>query len=162
MNLIVAIDNQNGIGKNNKLLAHIPTDLEYFKKKTLNKVVIMGRKTLESLPGGRPLKNRTNIILTNNMNYKVTDAIVVHSMYELFEQLKNYDTDDIFIIGGAAIYKQFAPLCTFAYVTHMLHDFDADTFAPSFDKWERIANFPIEEDNGYNFYWATYRNTEQI
>jgi len=162
MNLIVAVDNQNGIGKNNKLLAHIPTDLEYFKKKTLNKVVVMGRKTLESLPGGRPLKNRINIILTNNLDYKVKDAIVVNSTSELFEQLANYYTDDIFIIGGAAVYAQFAPMCTFAYVTHMLHDFDANTFAPSFNKWEKIASFPIEEDNGYRFYWATHRNTKQI
>ena len=88
MNLIAAVDKNWAIGKNNELLVRIPMDQKFFRETTTGKVVVMGRKTLESFPNGLPLKNRTNIVLTHNPNYKVNDAIVVHSLDELHEELK--------------------------------------------------------------------------
>ncbi|MBO5098077.1 MAG: dihydrofolate reductase, partial [Agathobacter sp.] len=105
MNLIAAVDKNWAIGKNNQLLVRIPMDQKFFRETTTGKVVVMGRKTLESFPNGLPLKNRTNIVLTRNKNYKVNDAIIVHSMEELHEELKKYNSEDIYIIGGEQIYK---------------------------------------------------------
>lgn len=89
MNLIVAVDKNWAIGKSNKLLVSIPADMKFFRETTMGNVVVMGRKTLESFPGGQPLKRRTNIVLTKDKNYKVKDAIVVNSIEELLEELKN-------------------------------------------------------------------------
>ncbi|MDD6306792.1 MAG: dihydrofolate reductase, partial [Clostridiales bacterium] len=90
MNLIVAVDKNWAIGKNNELLVRIPADQKFFRETTTGKVVVMGRKTLESFPNGLPLKKRTNIVLTHDKNYKVPDAIIVHTMEELHEELKKY------------------------------------------------------------------------
>ena len=100
MKAILAADKNWGIGYNNHLLVSIPSDMKFFRQTTTGKVVVMGRKTLESFPNGMPLKNRTNIVLTGNQNYQVKDAIVVHSEDELMEELKKYDTDDVYVIGG--------------------------------------------------------------
>ena len=100
MNLIVAVDKNWGIGKNNKLLVSIPSDMKFFRNETNGKVVVMGRKTLESFPNGMPLKNRTNIVLTRDQNYQVKDTIVVHDIPELLEELKKYPDDQIYVIGG--------------------------------------------------------------
>ena len=89
MNLIVAADKNWGIGKDNKLLVSIPSDMKFFRQETMGKVVVMGRKTLESFPNGLPLKNRTNVVLTSDKNYQVKDAVIVHSIDELLEELKN-------------------------------------------------------------------------
>ena len=106
MNLIAAVDKNWAIGKNNELLVRIPMDQKFFRETTTGKVVVMGRKTLESFPNGLPLKNRTNIVLTHNPNYKVNDAIVVHSLDELHEELKKYNSEDVYVIGGEKIYEQ--------------------------------------------------------
>ena len=106
MNLIAAVDENWAIGKNNQLLVRIPADQKFFREMTTGRVVVMGRKTLESFPNGQPLKNRTNIVLTHNKDYAVKDAVVVHSMDELHEELKKYDSDDVFVIGGEKIYEQ--------------------------------------------------------
>ena len=95
MNLIVAVDKNWAIGKENKLLVSIPQDMKFFRETTMGKVVVMGRKTLESFPGGQPLKQRTNIVLTTDKNYSVKDAIVVHTIDELLEELKKYNDEDI-------------------------------------------------------------------
>ena len=100
MNLIVAVDKNWAIGNDNKLLVSIPQDMKFFRETTMGKVVVMGRKTLESFPGGQPLKKRTNIVITGDRNYDVKDAIVVHSIEEALEELKKYDQDDIYVIGG--------------------------------------------------------------
>ena len=100
MNLIVAVDKNWAIGNGNKLLVSIPQDMKFFRETTMGKVVVMGRKTLESFPGGQPLKKRTNIVITGDRNYDVKDAIVVHSIEEALEELKKYDQDDIYVIGG--------------------------------------------------------------
>ena len=97
MNLIVAVDKNWGIGYQNKLLNSIPEDMKYFRETTTGKVVVMGRKTLESFPNGLPLKNRTNIVITGDHTYKAKDAIIVHSIEEALEELKKYDTNDIYV-----------------------------------------------------------------
>ena len=103
MNLIVAVDKNWAIGKDNKLLVSIPDDMKFFRETTSGKVVVMGRKTLESFPNGKPLKNRVNIVLTRDESYQVKDAIVVHSKEELDKELAKYNSDDIFVIGGESI-----------------------------------------------------------
>ena len=104
MNLIVAADKNWGIGKDNKLLVSIPSDMKFFRQETMGKVVVMGRKTLESFPNGLPLKNRTNVVLTSDKNYQVKDAVIVHSIDEVLEELKKYDDDEIYVIGGGKVY----------------------------------------------------------
>ena len=134
MNLIACVDNNWAIGKNNQLLVRIPADMKFFRETTTGKVVVMGRKTLESFPNGQPLKNRTNIVLTHNRNYKVKDAIVVYSVEELNEGLKKYPSEDIFIIGGESIYEQFVDACDVAHITKVDYAYDADAHFPNLDE----------------------------
>ena len=98
MQAIVAADNNWGIGYQNRLLVSIPSDMKFFRQKTTGNVVVMGRKTLESFPNGLPLKNRVNIVLTKNKNYQVKDAVIVHSIDEVLEELKKYDDDELSLI----------------------------------------------------------------
>ena len=116
MNLIVAVSENYAIGKDNKLLFNLPSDLKYFKEKTLNKVVVMGRRTFNSLPF-KPLKNRINIVLTTDESFTYQGVIVVHSFEELFKELEKYNDDDIFIIGGSSIYNKLLNKCRLAYIT---------------------------------------------
>ena len=117
MNLIVAVDENWAIGKDNKLLVSIPSDMKFFRETTTGKVVVMGRKTLESFPNGLPLKNRTNIVLTRNRDYQVKDAIVVHSVPELLVKLDKYSSEDVYVIGGDSVYQELLPYCDVAHVT---------------------------------------------
>lgn len=134
MKLIVAVDSKWAIGNKNKLLVSIPADMKQFRERTTGHVVVMGRKTLESFPAGAPLKNRTNIVLTANQSYKAKDAIIVHTKEELLETLKEYDSDDIFVIGGQSIYEMMLPYCDTAYVTKIDHAYQADTYFPNLDE----------------------------
>lgn len=139
MKAILAADKNWGIGYNNRLLVSIPSDMKFFRQTTTGKVVVMGRKTLESFPNGMPLKNRTNIVLTGNQNYQVKDAVIVHSEDELMEELKKYNTDDIYVIGGESVYRMMLPYCDTVYVTKIDRTFQADTFFPNLDEmdeWE--------------------------
>lgn len=143
MNVIVAVDNNWAIGNKNELLIRIPNDHKHFREETTGKVVVLGRKTLETFPQGLPLKNRTNIILSKDKNYNVKDAIIVHSIKELLEELKKYDNEDIYIIGGDSVYRQMLPYCNVAHVTKIDHEYDADAFFPNLDKdeeWEITAD----------------------
>ena len=134
MNLIVAVDKNWAIGYGNKLLVSIPQDMKFFRETTSGKVVVMGRKTLESFPGGQPLKKRTNIVLTGNPNYEVKDAVVVHDMDSLLEELKQYPAEDVYCIGGDTIYKQLLPYCDVAQVTKIDFAYIADSHFPNLDK----------------------------
>jgi len=134
MNLIVAVDKNWAIGKENKLLVSIPQDMKFFRETTMGKVVVMGRKTLESFPGGQPLKKRTNIVITRDKTYSVKDAIVVHSVEEALEELKQYNSEDIYVIGGESIYRQMLPHCDVAHVTKIDHAYEADTYFPNLDE----------------------------
>ena len=134
MNLIVAVDKNWAIGKNNQLLVRIPMDQKFFRETTTGKVVVMGRKTLESFPNGLPLKNRTNIVLTRNPNHKVKEAIVVHSMDEFHEEVKKYNSEDIYVVGGEKIYRQMLDECEVAHVTKIEYAYDADAYFPNLDE----------------------------
>lgn len=143
MNLIVAVDSNWAIGNKNELLIRIPNDHKHFREETTGKVVVLGRKTLETFPQGLPLKNRTNIILSANPDYQVKDAIVVHSVEELLEELKNYRDEDIYVIGGDSVYKQLLPYCNIAHVTRIDHAYEADAYFPNLDEdeaWEITAD----------------------
>ena len=149
MNLIVAVDKNWAIGKGNKLLVSIPQDMKFFRETTMGKVVVMGRKTLESFPGGQPLKKRTNIVLTRDKNYDVKDAIVVHNIEELLNELKNYNEEDIYVIGGETIYRQLLPYCKLAHVTKINHGYEADTYFPNLDEDEEWAVTGVSDEQTY-------------
>ena len=143
MNLIVAVDENWAIGNKNELLIRIPADHKNFRQETTGKVVVLGRKTLETFPQGLPLKNRTNIIMSTNPSYQVKDAVVVHSVEELLEELKQYDTQDVYIVGGESIYRQMLPYCDVAHVTKIDHVYEADAFFPNLDEdpdWQITAD----------------------
>lgn len=129
LSLIVAVAQNNVIGKDNKLIWHISEDLKRFKEITSGKTIIMGRKTFESLPGVLP--NRKHIIVTRDKNYKVNsdNVTIVHDLNSLIDQYKNCD-DEVFIIGGAEIYKQALPHADKLYLTKINNFFDGDTFFP--------------------------------
>lgn len=146
MNLIVAADKNWAIGMNNKIMWSIPADMKFFREKTTGHVVVMGRKTLESFPGGQPLKKRTNIVLTQNKNYKVKDVIVVHSKEELLEELKKYEDKEIYVIGGGSIYRMLLPYCDTAYVTKIDHAYQADTWFPNLDEMEEWKMTEVSEE----------------
>ncbi len=134
MNLIAAVDNNWAIGFQNSLLVRIPEDQKWFRETTTGKAVIMGRKTLESFPNKAPLKNRTNIVITRDMNYKVEGAVVVHSVEEAIEAAKDFADDDIFVIGGESIYRQMLPYCDVAHITKIDYAYQADAYFPNLDK----------------------------
>ena len=136
MKAILAADKNWGIGYNNHLLVSIPSDMKFFRQTTTGKVVVIGRKTLESFSNGMPLKNRTNIVLTANQDYQVKDAVIVHSEDELMEELKKYDADDIYVIGGESVYRMMLPYCDTVYVTKIDRAFQADTFFPNLDEMD--------------------------
>ena len=136
MNIIVAVDKNWAIGCNNKLLVSIPSDMKFFRETTTGNVVVMGRKTLESFPNGLPLKNRTNIVLTGNQNYQVKGAIIVHSIEELLEELKNYNSEQIYVIGGDSVYRQMLPYCDTAHITKIDHAYEADAYFPNLDEMD--------------------------
>ena len=143
MNIIAAVDNNWAIGFRGQLLVSIPNDQRHFREETTGKVVVLGRKTLQTFPQGQPLKNRTNIILSTDPKYQVKDAIVVHSVEELLEELKKYPSEDIYIIGGESVYRQLLPYCDTAHITKIDHEYQADTYFPNLDKdeeWEITAD----------------------
>lgn len=163
MNLIAAVDNNWAIGKNNNLLVRIPMDQKFFRETTTGKVVVMGRKTLESFPGGRPLNMRTNIVLTHNPNYKVENAIVVHSMDELHEELKKYKSEDIYVIGGEKIYEQLLDECDVAHITKINFSYDADAYFPNLDErpeWKITGGSEEQTYFDLEFYFYKYERVK--
>jgi dihydrofolate reductase len=133
MNLIVAVDKNWAIGKQNKLLVSIPADMRFFRDETTGKVIVMGRNTLKSFPGGRPLKDRVNIVITSDQNYQVKGAIVANSIEEALEELEKYNSEDIYVIGGDSIYSQMLKYCHVAHVTKIDYAYDADKYFPNLD-----------------------------
>lgn len=154
--IIAAIDDNNALGKNNKLIWHLPEDLKRFKKVTSNHAIIMGRKTFESL--GKALPNRTNIVITRNPNYKAKDCVTVHSLQEALKLVE--DDDNAFILGGAEIYKQAIGLVDKLDLTFVHHTFEADAFFPEIDKtiWKETSRIDCEADdkNKYNYSFVSF------
>ena len=143
MQIIVAADKHWAIGKDGDLLWHLPEDMKFFRETTTGKVVVMGRKTLESFPNQRPLKNRVNIVLTKDETYQVKDAVVVHDMEQLREKLAKYPSEDIYVIGGESIYRQLVDECDVAHITKIDYAYEADAYFPNLDEkeeWEITAD----------------------
>ena len=155
MNLIAAVDSNWAIGYQNKLLVSIPDDMKLFRNTTQGHVVVMGRKTLESFPNGRPLKNRVNVVLTSDKAYKVEGAIVVHSLEELDAELEKYDSDEIYVIGGESIYRQLLDRCNRAYITKIEYEYQADAHFPNLDElpeWRMVSE--SEEQTYFDIIYA--------
>ncbi len=157
MKIIVSADRNWGIGLRNALLVHIPNDMKFFRNETMGKVIIMGRKTLESFPQGQPLAGRTNIVITRDIDYKVKGAVVVHSIEEAMEESKKYG-QDVYCIGGESIYRQFLPYCDEALVTKIDHSYEADSYFPNLDElpeWEMT-----QESEEQTYFDLTYAFTK--
>ena len=158
LSIIVAKAKNNVIGKNNELLWHLPEDLKRFKEITTGHVIIMGRKTFESL--GRVLPNRKHIVFTNNPDFKVENENVkiVHSMLEIQEYIE--DKNENFVIGGAMIYNLLMPYVTKLYVTQIHKDFEGDAFFPRIDeeKWKEVEKISgmKDENNKFDYDFITY------
>jgi dihydrofolate reductase len=164
MNLIACVDEEWGIGYKNELLVRIPSDQKFFRTTTTGKVVVMGRKTLDSFPGGRPLKDRTNIVLTGSKDVNVRDSeIYVHSIEECLEFLKQYNTEDVYIIGGSSIYEQFLPYCDTAYITKVDRVFSKDAYFPNLDnndEWELSVEGEEQTYFDNTFSFNTYKRVK--
>ena len=146
MNLIAAVDKNWAIGKNNELLVSIPNDMKMFRQMTTGKVVVMGRKTLESFPNGLPLKNRVNIV------------------QEVLEELKKYDSEDVYVIGGEQIYRQMLPYCDTAHMTKIDHAYEADAYFPNLDEKEEWKITATSDEQTYfdlEYYFVKYEKQVQ-
>ena len=156
--VIVAVDKNWAIGKDGKLLNNIPDDQRFFRQTTTNQVIIMGRKTLESLPGGKPLPNRTNVILTRNEDFRDPDVLVAHSVQEALD-LAQEKGADIYIAGGSEIYEQMLNYCDEAYVTFIDYAYQADTYFPNLDKmseWVLVAESEEQTHFDIVYYYRQY------
>lgn len=160
--IIAAIAKNNALGKDNQLIWHLPSDLKRFKKVTLGHHIIMGRKTFESL--GKPLPNRTTIIITRNKNYTQKGCIVVHSLKEALVAAKS--DDNPYILGGAQIYKQAIEIADKLDITFVHHEFEADAFFPEIDLdiWKETEreNFKADEKNKYDYSFVSYHKKETV
>ncbi len=164
MKTIVAVDRNWGIGKDGSLLCHIPGDLKYFKNKTRGKVVVMGRTTFESLPGKRPLPDRVNIVRSRNPDFQPEGCITCKSMDALFKVLQDYDGEDVFIIGGEDIYRQFSPHCSSYLVTKINADFEADKHFENLDMrrdLELAEESEPQNENGMEYRFTEYKRREE-
>ena len=159
MKMIASADNNWAIGYKGQLLAHVSGDMKFFKSKTVGNVVILGRKTLETFPGKKPLKDRENIIITSNKDFTAEGASVVHSVEELLEYVKKYDSDSLYVIGGASVYAEHLKYCDTAYITRFYDSFEADTFIENLDKaegWRLSEAGDIMEEKGIKYRFCTY------
>ena len=167
MKLVVAVDKEWGIGNKGELLARVRADLKNFRKLTEGHVVILGSKTLATFPGGKPLKNRTNIVLSRKADYAPEGALVAHSIDELMNVVKAYDTDDIYVIGGESIYTQLLPYCDTAYVTRFDRSYQKDAVMPNLDAsddWELseigetlVSDPETDSESDLHFAFCTYK-----
>ena len=146
MNLIVAVTKDYAIGKNNNLLFHLPSDLAYFKKTTTGKVVVFGERTFLSLPK-RPLPNRINIVLSDNPNFVAEGATVVHSLPDLFQEIKKFEDEEVFVCGGASIYNLMMPYCKTAYIKDITKE-----------GYVLQSETEKQTENGIDFTFQIYKN----
>ena len=161
MNAIAAVDNKWGIGLKGNLLVRIPADMKNFRNMTMGNVIVLGRKTLAGFPNGLPLQGRTNIILSSKKDFEVRNGIVVHSAEELFEELKKYDSESIYVTGGGTVYDMLIPYCDKAYITKIDYRYEADTHFPNLDKlenWEVVEEGEEETCFSIEYRFMTYKN----
>jgi len=155
MNLIVAVDQNWAIGKDGDQLVYLKEDLKRFRTLTSGHTVILGRKTLATFPGGRPLKNRRNLILSRNPQFQAEGAEVFSSVEELVKQADG----DAFVIGGASVYEQLLPYCDTAYITKIHAGFPADTYFLNLDQsgeWGVSEESESLEQDGISYHYVTY------
>lgn len=160
MKLIVAVDANWGIGCKNELLVRIPSDQKFFRETTTGNVVVMGRKTLESFPGSKPLKDRVNVVLTKENRESNYGEIYVGSVEEALEEVQKYTDKEIYIIGGETVYRQFLPYCKEAYITKIDHKYEADAYFPNLDEdaeWKMV-----EESDEQTYFDITYAFTKYV
>ncbi len=161
MNMIVCVSRNWGIGKDNQLLFHIPNDLKQFRALTIGKTIVMGHNTLKSLPGGKPLPERTNIVLSRDPSLVVEGATVCHDMQDVLIELSTVSPDDVFIIGGASVYKMFLPYCRRALITRVDAAPEADSFFPDLQEhpqWKIRQESDFMEHNGLSYQYVEYIN----
>lgn len=162
MKLIAAVDNEWNIGNKGGLLFSLPDDMKFFRTTTSGKIVVMGRKTLESFPNSKPLKNRVNIVLSRS-KHNIEGAEFVTGVDELLGRLNEYDTDDVYVIGGAQIYSLLLPYCDTALITHVdTVASEADSKLPELnaDEWKITEQSDIHENNGIKFRFTTYKRVK--
>ncbi len=160
MKIIVAADENWAIGKDGGLLWHLPEDMKFFRETTTGNVVVMGRKTLDSFPGGKPLKNRVNLVLTKNPDFHREGVLTAGSVKEALERLREYGQKEVFVIGGGDIYRELLPYCDTAYVTRVYRSYEADTFFPDLDaseQWELCEAGEKREHEGLCYAFTCYR-----
>ncbi len=159
MILIAAVDKNWAIGKDNSLLVHIPADQRFFRETTTGNVVVMGRKTLESFPNGKPLKNRENIVLSRNNGFSPEGVTVVRDLPSLLEKISNYPKDTVFCIGGASVYKELMPYCDKALITKIDEAYEADAYFPDLDSdpdWELVDTSEEQTYFDLVYHFVTY------
>ncbi len=160
LSMIVAADEKRAIGKDNKLLWNIPDDLKRFKELTTGHAVIMGENTYHSI--GRPLPNRTNIVMTLDEKLALPGCLVVHSLEEALAIAREHEQEEIFVIGGASIYRQFLPETERLYLTLVGGDHEADTFFPDYSNFSKVVSIEQKNDGNYEYTYFVLEREEGI
>lgn len=163
MKCIAAVDNNWAIGLRGRLLVTIPNDQKMFRNETMGKVIVYGHKTLETFPNGVPLSQRTNVILSRDKNLSVRNAIVVHNEEELFKVISEYDSDDIYFVGGQSVYERFVPYCDTAIITKLDWEYEADAYFPNLDKddnWKLVAESEEQTCFSVEYTFREYKNSD--
>lgn len=165
LSLIAALASNRAIGKDNELLWHLPEDMRHFRETTRGKPVIMGRKTWESLPESfRPLPGRHNIVVSRDPAYQASGATLAGSLADALRQAEAKSTaEEVFVIGGATLYRQALPLANRLYLTEIEQDFDGDVFFPDVQPqdWDEISRQPSQGTSGPQFSFVVYQRREQ-
>ncbi len=169
MIMIGAVDANWAIGYRKDMLIHLPLDLKRFRELTTGNIIIIGRKTLESFPQGKPLKDRVNIVITSDREYNVPGAVVVHSIEEAVtkaEEIAVKNSMSIFVAGGGQIYEQMEKYCTEALVTYMYHEFEkCDTYFPNLDdnsEWELVSVTDLQEFDDIKYEYRLYKREDRL
>jgi dihydrofolate reductase len=163
MNLIAAVDNNWAIGNRGSLLVRIPNDQKQFREMTLGKVIVMGRKTIETFPQQQALASRVNIVLTRDKSFSRKDAVIVHSIAELLKELSKYDDNDVYVVGGESIYKQLLPYCKVAHITKIDYEYQADAYMPNLDEnpeWKKVGESDEQTYFDLEYYFLKYEKVK--
>jgi dihydrofolate reductase len=164
MNLIAAVDNNWAIGNRGSLLVRIPNDQKQFREMTLGKVIVLGRKTLDTFPQQQALASRVNIVLTSDQNYSRKGVVAVHSIDELLKELEKYDDNDIYVVGGESVYKQLLPYCNVAHITKIDYEYQADAYMPNLDEnpeWKLADESDEQTYFDLEYYFLKYEKMSQ-
>lgn len=164
MILIAAADEKWGIGKDGDLLARLPKDLDFFKSQTLDKAIVIGRKTLESFKNGNPLPKRVNVVLSRTIDYDHPRILGMSSLEDLISWSASQSEDEVFVAGGGEVYNLLAPYCSKAYITRLEGDFEADTFMPDLEGlgFKCVMEEPVISENGVKYRHTTWVKAPEV